>query len=105
MKEIVILSTADSIETASRIARILIENGDAACVNILPGLRSIYRWQGKVCDDSELLMVIKTTEAHFEAVRLQIRALHPYELPEAIALPIIAGDEEYLRWISASVAS
>ncbi len=104
MKEIVVLSTADSMETASRIARSLVEDGEAACVNIVPGVRSIYRWQGKVCDDGELLMVIKTTEARFEAVRSQIRALHPYELPEAIALPIIAGDEEYLRWLSSSVA-
>jgi len=100
MKEIIVLSTADSMETASRIARALVEEGAAACVNIVPGIRSIYRWQGKLCDDGELLLVIKTTEARFEEVRLQIRALHTYELPEVIAVPITAGDAQYLGWLS-----
>ena len=88
------------METASRIARALVEEGAAACVNIVPGIRSIYRWQGKLCDDGELLLVIKTTEARFEEVRLQIRALHTYELPEVIAVPITAGDAQYLGWLS-----
>jgi periplasmic divalent cation tolerance protein len=104
MMEIVILSTVDSMETASKIARALVEGKEAACVNIVPGIRSIYRWEGKVCDDSELLLIIKTTEARFEAVRRRIRALHPYQLPESIAIPIIAGDQEYLAWLSSNVA-
>ena len=104
MMKIVILSTADSMETASKIARALVEGKEAACVNIVPGIRSIYRWDGKVCDDSELLLIIKTTEARFEAVRRRIRTLHPYQLPESIAIPIIAGDKEYLAWLSSNVA-
>ncbi len=105
MNEIVVLSTADSMETAFNIARALTEEGKAACVNILPGVRSIYRWKGKPCDDAEFLMVIKTTEACFEAVRSRIRALHSYELPEVIALPILTGDAEYLRWLSGNVGT
>ncbi len=101
MKEIIVLSTADSMELASRLAHALVEGGAAACVNIVPGIRSIYKWQGKMCDDGELLLVIKTTEDRFEAVRKQIRVLHTYELPEVIAIPITAGDAEYLRWLSA----
>ena len=101
MKELIVLNTADSMEVASKIARALVEGGAAACVNIVPGVRSIYRWQGKLCDDEELLLIIKTTESRFEDVRTKIRALHPYELPEIIAVSIAAGDTEYLRWLSA----
>ncbi len=104
MNEIVVLSTAGSIEVASGIARALVEAGNAACVNIVPGIRSIYRWQGKVSCSEEFLMVIKTTEARFESVRSKIRELHPYELPEIIALPIVSGDADYLRWLSDSAA-
>jgi len=104
MNEIVVLSTADSMETAVKIAQALVEDGEAACVNIVPGVRSIYRWQGKLCDEGELLMVIKTTQDRFEALRAQLKALHPYEVPEVIAIPIIAGDADYLRWLSANVA-
>jgi periplasmic divalent cation tolerance protein len=104
MSEIVVLSTADCMETAARIARTLVEDGEAACVNIVPGVRSIYRWQGKVCDDGELLLIIKSTQDRFEALRVQLKALHPYELPEVIAIPIITGDADYLRWLTANVA-
>jgi periplasmic divalent cation tolerance protein len=100
----VVLSTVDSPETAGTIARALVEEKMAACVNIVPGLRSIYRWEGAVCDESELLLIIKTTEQCFESVRRRIRALHPYQLPESIAIPVVAGDQEYLGWVSSSVA-
>ncbi len=103
MKGIVVLSTADSMETATKIAQALVESKEAACVNIIPGVRSIYRWQGKLCDDSELMMVIKTTDLRFEAVRSHIRAMHPYELPEVIAIPIVVADVDYLSWLSSSV--
>jgi periplasmic divalent cation tolerance protein len=98
------LSTVDSMETAGRIARVLVEEKEAACVNIVPGIRSIYRWEGNVCDDNELLLIIKTTGARFEAVRRRVRSLHPYQLPESIAVPIVAGDTEYLAWLRANVA-
>ena len=101
MREIIVMNTADNMDLASKIARSLVEGGAAACVNIVPGVRSIYRWQGKLCDEGELLLIIKTTEERFEDVRTKIRSLHSYELPEIVAIPIAAGDEEYLRWLSA----
>ncbi len=103
MREMIVLSTVDSISNASEIARSLVEEGIAACVNIVPGIRSIYRWQGRLCDEGELLLIIKTTEDRFEAARTRIRQLHTYELPEVIAIPISAGDEDYLRWLSGAL--
>ncbi len=100
MKATIVLSTTDSMEAAARIARALVEGGAAACVSIVPGIRSVYRWQGKLCDEGELLMIIKTTDDRFEDVRLKIRELHNYELPEVIALPVSAGDAEYLGWLA-----
>ena len=100
MNEIIVLSTTDSREVADRIARALVEAGDAACVNIVPGIRSIYKWQGKVCDEGEWLLIIKTVRAKFEALRVKIRELHTYELPEIISIAIDRGDPEYLKWLS-----
>ncbi len=99
MGEILILSTAGTMELAEKIARALVEEGDAACVNILPGIRSIYRWQGEICDDSEFLMLIKTVEERYEGVQKAIRRLHSYSTPEIIALPVTAGDPDYLKWL------
>jgi periplasmic divalent cation tolerance protein len=94
-----VLMTAPSAEVAATIARAVVGEGLAACVNIVPGVRSIYRWQGEVCDDAEVLCVIKTRAERFEALRARIAALHPYEVPEIIALPIAAGSAPYLAWI------
>jgi periplasmic divalent cation tolerance protein len=102
--EILVLTTADSAELAGRIAVALVEAREAACVNIVPGVRSIYRWEGKVCDDSEVLLVIKSTEERFEAVRERIRRTHTYQLPEVVAVRITAGDPEYLLWLRGQVA-
>ena len=99
MSELVIFSTTDSEELARRIASALVEAREAACVNILPGISSIYRWEGQTCDSQEWLLLIKAPAERFEAVRTRIRAMHSYQLPEVIALPIAAGDPEYLRWI------
>ncbi|MFH1574885.1 MAG: divalent-cation tolerance protein CutA [Acidobacteriota bacterium] len=104
MNEILVLSTVDSPELARKIATALVEAGDAACVSIVPGLRSVYRWQGKVCDDKELLLLIKTAADRFDAVRTRVRALHSYEVPEIIALPITAGDTAYLDWLHGQLA-
>jgi periplasmic divalent cation tolerance protein len=100
MSEILVLTTADSLELALKIASALVEQKEAACVNIVPGIRSIYRWEGKVCDDAELLVLIKSSADRFEAVRSRIRQLHTYEVPEVISLPIVAGDQSYLRWLN-----
>jgi periplasmic divalent cation tolerance protein len=99
MSELVILSTTDSEELARRIASALVEAREAACVSILPGISSTYRWEGKTCDSREWLLLIKSPAERFEAVRTRIRAMHSYQLPEIIALPITAGDPEYLAWI------
>ncbi len=99
MSEIVILSTTDSPELAQKIAAALVEAGEAACVSIVPGIRSVYRWKGTLCDEGELLLLIKTTSSCFESVRSTIRRLHTYQVPEIIALPVGDGDAEYLHWL------
>ncbi len=104
MNEIVILSTIDSAELGRRIASALVSEGLAACVNIIPGVRSVYRWQGKICDEEELLLVIKTTGGRFEDIRRRIRDLHSYQVPEIIALPISTGDSVYLQWLREQVS-
>jgi len=99
MSAILILSTTDSLELAQKIASALVEAGEAACVNIVPGIRSIYRWEGKVCDEGEFLMLIKSSAERFDAIRGRIRQLHSYQVPEIIAVPISVGDPDYLRWL------
>ncbi|HEX4825341.1 MAG TPA: divalent-cation tolerance protein CutA [Candidatus Polarisedimenticolaceae bacterium] len=97
----VILSTAGSEAEARSIARALVGRHLAACVNVVPGVRSIYRWEGAVKDEAEWLLVIKTRAERFEEVRTAIRELHSYEQPEVVRLEIAEGDEAYLRWIEA----
>jgi periplasmic divalent cation tolerance protein len=103
MDAILVLTTTDDPELAHRIAAALVEAGEAACVSIVPGIRSIYRWEGKVCDEGELLLMIKSVAEQFEAVRSRIRKLHSYQVPEVIALPITAGDPGYLDWMRGQV--
>ena len=105
MKAILVLTTTDTAERARNMAAALVEAGEAACVSIIPGVRSIYRWEGEVCDEAELLLLIKTAEEKFEAVRSRIRQLHSYQIPEVIALPVAAGDPDYLRWMCAQVVA
>jgi periplasmic divalent cation tolerance protein len=100
---IVVLCTVGAADDAERLARELIERRLAACVNLVPGLVSIYRWKGRVERDEERLLVIKTTAARFEALKAAVLALHPYEVPELIALSITAGHEPYLGWLGESV--
>ena len=96
---LVVLCTVPDSETAGKLGRGLVEAQLAACANIIPGLRSIYRWQGKVNDDPELLLVIKTTRSRFDALAAWIKQNHPYSEPEIIALPIEVGSPSYLAWI------
>lgn len=96
---VVVLSTAPDAEMALRLARGLVEPGLAACVNVVPGVRSIYRWEGKVQDDAELLLVVKTRRPLIQQVVERIRELHGYTCPEAIALPLVGGSVDYLRWL------
>ena len=98
---LVVLSTVGDAEAAEGIAREVVEKGLAACVNIVPEIRSIYSWKGKIESDRECLLVIKTTSERFEALRETIVSRHPYELPEVIALPIETGHAPYLDWLDA----
>lgn len=98
------LSTASSLEEATRIAHHLVEHQLAACVNLIPGLTSIYRWQGAVESASEVQLIAKTTEPQLAAVEEAIRSLHSYEVPEFVVLGVESGSAAYLDWIAASVA-
>jgi periplasmic divalent cation tolerance protein len=97
---LVVLVTAPTPDRAAEIARALVEERLAACGNVVQGIRSIYRWEGKVQEDAEALLVLKTTRARFDALRDRVLALHPYEVPEVIALPVEAGSARYLAWIA-----
>jgi periplasmic divalent cation tolerance protein len=96
-----VLMTAPDEACARRIARALVEERLAACVNLLPGLQSIYRWQGAVEEASEVLLVAKTRASRVAALAARVRALHPYALPEVVALPVADGSRAYLRWVVA----
>jgi uncharacterized protein involved in tolerance to divalent cations len=102
---VVVLVTVPNAETAARIADALVGEGLAACVNVLPEIASTYRWQGRVERDREQLCIVKTIRDSFERVRARVIELHPYEVPEVIALPIVAGHDPYLQWIVASVTA
>jgi periplasmic divalent cation tolerance protein len=97
--KIVVLSTCDSEEQAALLARHLVEQRLAACVNILPHVRSIYRWNEKVEDSGEWMLVIKSRRDLFVALRAEIEKMHSYEVPEMIALPVVEGSEAYLGWL------
>jgi periplasmic divalent cation tolerance protein len=97
---IVVLVTCGSEEEASKIGRSLVEEHLAACVNIISPVRSIYRWEGKVCDEKEWLLIIKTRSQRFEVLEKRIKALHSYSVPEIISLPIQEGAASYLDWLT-----
>jgi periplasmic divalent cation tolerance protein len=100
MDAIVVLCTAPAKDdVAATLARGLVEAKLAACVNIIPGVRSFYRWQGAVQDDAEVQLVVKTRAALLGDVEAWLRANHPYSVPEVLALPITAGSEPYLAWL------
>lgn len=99
----IVLSTTGSEEEAHKIARFLVERQLAACVNIVPHIESVYRWQSKVESSREWLLLIKTTAQKFDDVRDAIREQHSYDLPECIAIAVEDGSSEYLDWIGDSV--
>jgi periplasmic divalent cation tolerance protein len=98
----IVLMTAPSEDVAQRIARTLVDDKLAACVNIVPGLRSIYRWEDKTCDDAEVLCLIKTRRVLFDPLSERIRSLHPYEVPEIVAIHAARVSEPYMAWLLAS---
>jgi len=97
---VVALVTARDRAQALEIAEALVGERLAACVNLLEGVTSVYRWQGKVCRDAEVLLVVKTRRALVPALTARVRALHTYECPETIALPVLAGSRAYIDWLA-----
>ena len=96
---IVVLVTVGSEQEAETIATALLEERLAACVNVTSPVRSLYRWEGRIADDQEWQMVIKTQARLFDALAARVRALHSYDVPEIIALPVLAGTTDYVDWI------
>lgn len=99
---VVVLVTASSEEEAVRIATTVVQERLAACANLVPGIRSFFWWEGRVQDEPERLLLIKTRRERFAALEARVRELHSYSVPEVIALPIAEGSDAYLRWIAES---
>uniref|UniRef100_A0A183CMS5 Protein CutA n=1 Tax=Globodera pallida TaxID=36090 RepID=A0A183CMS5_GLOPA len=100
----VVYVTVPSMEIGKRIAHALVRSRLAACVNIVPQLTSIYEWKGKVQEDAESMLIIKTGQERLEQLRELVMKLHPYEVPEFVALPVEYGSEPYLRWVSDQIS-
>jgi len=97
--KIVVFSTCATAADAERLARALVDQRLAACVNVVPAIRSFYHWKGQTEATDEFLLVVKTSRPLFAALHAELEKLHPYELPELLALPIVAGAENYLNWL------
>ena len=97
---IVVFLTAANGEEATRLADMLVGAHLAACVQILPEMESVYRWQGKIERSSEVLLIVKTTSAKFDDLEREVRALHSYDTPEIVAVPILTGSAPYLEWLN-----
>lgn len=98
---LIVMTNLPNVQAGEALASALVEARLAACVNLLPAVQSIYRWQGKVEKATEITLLIKTTQRHYAALEAAISAAHPYELPEVIALPVTAGLPSYLHWVIA----
>jgi len=101
--KIVVLSTCANEADAGRVARPLVEAGLAACVSVVPGLRSYYHWKGALETSAEALLVIKSSRELFPQLKLELEKIHPYEVPEILALPVVEGSENYLNWMDANL--
>lgn len=101
----VVLVTAPSMDVGRDIARALLDGNLAACVNIVPSITSLYTWEGELCVDEEVLLIIKTTTSAFDALTSAIKSIHPYDVPEIIALPLAAGSRDYLDWLRGAVTA
>ena len=105
MEAVVAITTVGNEEQANLVSRELVGRRLAACVNIVPIRRSVYRWEGKVCEDSEFLLLIKTLDTAYEAIEEAIRELHEYELPEILTFPVGKGEPRFLEWIAGAVSA
>jgi len=100
----IIYSTTGSVEEARKIARILVEEKLVACVNVIPKIESIYRWQGNIEEDSECVLLAKTTDKNIDKTIQRIKELHSYDVPDIVAIPITQGFKEYLNWVEDETA-
>jgi periplasmic divalent cation tolerance protein len=101
---LLVLTNVPDLECAQLVARTLIEARLAACINLLPAVQSMYRWQGQIKEATEITLLIKTTSQHYDSLQQAIVKLHPYDVPEIIATPIVAGYAPYLQWIATETA-
>jgi len=101
--KIVVFSTCSTPEEAAKIARKLIEERLAACVNVAPSVRSFYRWKGAIEEADECLLVIKSSRDLFDRLRLELEKAHTYEVPEVVAVPVVDGSPNYLNWVDAEL--
>ena len=97
---IVVMTTLASTDDAVKLVQTLLERRLVACGSVLPGVRSLYRWQGKVADEQEVVVLLKTRSARLETLKLAFEELHPYKVPELLALPVTEGNAKYLEWIN-----
>lgn len=102
-KYVVCLTTVSKIKDAERIARVLLQKRLAACVTVVSGGLSFYRWKGKTCRDREFVLIMKTVSSKAEALERELGRIHPYELPEFVVLPVAGGSRRYLKWIRSEV--
>lgn len=102
-EHLIVLITAGSAEEATTVAQALVEERLAACANMVPGVRSIYRWEGTVHDDPEVLLIVKTRTDRFEGLARRVHEIHSYDVPEIVALPLVAGSTRYLAWLDEAV--
>ncbi len=98
-KFIIVFVTTRDVAEAEKISKILVEEKLAACCNIVDKIRSIYFWDDKVCDENESLILIKTHSSNFKKLEKRIHSLHSYEVPEIVAIPVVQGSKEYLKWV------
>lgn len=103
--KVIVLTTCGKSEDAEKIAQALIEKRLAACVNVVAGVRSYYRWQGKIENDNEFLLIVKTARGLVDSLRQELEKLHPYDLPELVVAPIIDGSPNYLAWLEQEVTA
>lgn len=103
MDTILVYTVCSNEEEAKKLASSLIEEGLAACVNILPGLSSCYKWEGKICYENEYLLLIKALESEYKMLETRIKALHSYSIPCILKLPLLGGNAEYLGWLKSQI--
>ena len=101
---IIVFVTVPGLREGSRISKAILTSRLAACVNVIPGVQSIYKWKGKIVQEKEAMLVLKTTRPRYRKLEQKIKQLHPYEVPEVIAIPLIFGSPQYIEWVTREVA-